>query len=371
METKELGLTLTIGFIAVTALGTRSTRISRVNKVDGYASLLCLVSDKAFQLVKSPIAHLPSHFPIKTVGPLSDIFKVFQSECLAGKKCRLHKLFTDNVIDVLAKARGFQSYLLQGASCPLRAALLQATTVGADASAQSLDCCARIGMALAIRRKLYYAEVNSKYAVGFDKQRVWNADRCHQVEVAIDKSKVSFALTESKKPTLIRPAHKGQFNPSVNRPDRNLPFVDVPFENTVIKGNCACRLKCALSALVQLIGVGYLTNAPDNYLRGKPGGSPLCRILTFVERELTKYLIVPNPRAQAVTHSVCGNHSALQGIRLVRSNDQFHLCSKFQRIDIMPAFTRGRQCQSNLLGQFLPRIDAEGVSLPTYTKGLL
>ena len=132
-------MTLTIGFIAVTALGTRSARISRVNKVDGYASLLCLVSDKAFQLVKSPIAHLPSHFPIKTVGPLSDIFKVFQSECLAGKKCRLHKLFTDNVIDVLAEPRGFQAHLLQGALRPLRAALLQASTMSTGASAHSLD----------------------------------------------------------------------------------------------------------------------------------------------------------------------------------------------------------------------------------------
>ena len=94
METKELGLTLTIGFIAVTALGTRSARISRVNKVDSYTRLLRLVSDKTFQLVKSPIAHLPSHSFVKTVGSLPYPCQGFESERLMRGKCRLHKLFT-------------------------------------------------------------------------------------------------------------------------------------------------------------------------------------------------------------------------------------------------------------------------------------
>ena len=235
-------------------------------------------------------------------------------------------------------------------------------------------------MPFAIRREFDYAEVNTQNTVGFNQWRVWNAHGRHQVEIAVDKSEVGFALTESEKPALIGSAHKCQFQPSVNRPDRDLPTLNVPVEYTVIESNRACRLKRALSTLIQLIRIRYFADAADNHLRGQTRCPTLGGVLPFVQGVLLKGLVLPSPRTDTVTNSVCGNHRALQGIRLVRSNDQFHLCSKFQRIDIMPTITRACQCQSNLFGQFLPRINAKGVSwglwhpasaLPAYTKGLL
>ena len=132
LEAEETRLAFSIGFFAVTALGAPSARVTRVNKNSREADTFCLINDKLSQLKEGPIAHLPTHFPIESRGSLFDSSQIFKSECLAGRKCRLHKLFTDNVIDVLAEPRGFQAHLLQGALRPLRAALLPSCRTSAS-----------------------------------------------------------------------------------------------------------------------------------------------------------------------------------------------------------------------------------------------
>gem|GEM_PF-2628088 len=380
METEELGLTLTIGFVAISTSRTSSACVSRVYKKDGYSSHLCLVAYKVFQLVKSPITHLPSHFAAKTVGSLSYPCQVFEGKCLARRMCRLHKLFTDNVINVPGKTRSLAAHLFECAFCSFRPRLLQARTMGAGATAADFDRLPRILTAFAVGGNLHNAKVNPENAVRFDKGRVWDTHRRHQVEVAADKCKVGFTLTESEKPALIRSADKRQFKPAVNRPNADLPFVSVPRQDAVIKGDSPCRLKRALSALVEFVGVGHFGNGANDHLRGQARCPALGGVLPFVQGVLLKGLILPSPRADVVTDSVCGLHRSLQGVGLGRCHNQFYLCSKFHYTDIIPAITKGYRCLSHLLGQFLPRLKVKGVSwglrhpasaLPAYTKCLL
>ncbi len=359
MEAEELGLTFTIGFVAVTTRGTRSARISRINKNHGDTCSPCLVNDKLLKLIESPVTHLPTHFfrfciPSKAVGSLPDTCQVFQSKCLTRKKCRLHKLFTDVVIEPAGVSPRLPAHLFERTLCPLRPRFLQGRTMGANTAASRFDTFARVSTPFAIRGYLHNAEVNPKYAVRDNQGRVGNAHRYHQVELAVNKGKVSLALPKGEKPALILAADKGQFQPTINRPDRNLPFICIPVQNAVIIGNRAVRLKRALGTLVQFVSVGYFGNGTDNYLRGQARSGTLGGILAFVQGILLKNLVLPNPCAEAVTNGVCGLHGALQGIRLFARDDQFNLCSKFHYIDIIPAITQAYQGRTNLFGQFLP-----------------
>ena len=366
-----MGLTFTIGFVAVAAYRASSACVTRVNKIDGYASPFLFVDDKIFQLIKSPISYLPSHLAPEAVGSFSDTLKVFQNEGLTRKKCRLHKLLRNHMVDVATKTGSRAAHLFERTLCPSRASLLQSRTVSAISAAAGFDGFARILVAVAVCGNLDNAEVNAQNAFGDNQGRVRNADRRHQVERAVNESKVGFTLPKRKKSALVLTADERQFQSSVNRPNADLTFVGVPSQDTVIKGDCARRLKRALGALVEFIGVRDLADTPDYHLCRQARHGSLFGVLPFVKRVLSEGLVCPPPRADAVANGVRGLYGALQGVRLFGGEDQFNLCVKFQSIDIIPAFTQACQCQSDLFGQFLPRINAEGVSFPAYMKGLL
>jgi hypothetical protein len=359
---------------------TGTARIARVNEDDADARTSRLVDDERGQLEKGPTPELPSHLAAETVGSVSDSRQVFETQCLARGTCRLHKLLADNVIDVLAEARRLAAYLLEGAlgslGTLLRCRSLQTRSVGTDAAAHGLNGLARVRAALAISGEFHDAEVNSKNAVCDDQRRVGDAHRRHQVELTSDKGKVGLALTERQQPALILPAHKGQFQPAVNRPKAYLPFVHIPRQDTVIKGYRAHRLKCALSALVQFVGVRNLADAPNHHLRGQARLGPLDSVLGLMQRVLAEGLVLPGPRADSVTGGVRRLHGALQGVRLVGRHDQFHLCGKFQSIDIIPriytevnTYTKG--CR-RAFGRFnLPLGRQEGIPLMAKATSLL
>lgn len=334
-------MALSIGFITVSALTTSAGGVTRVNENDGNTRSLCLVPNKTRQLKERPIAHLPTHFPIEAEAAFSNTRQVFEAQCLAGKKCRLHKLFRDNVIDMPAVTRGFQAHLFESAPRPFRSRFLQAAAMIASAAAHSLDRFARIRMAFAVGGNLNDAEVNTQNTIRLNQRRVRNADRSHQVEVAIDKGQITFALLKSKKAALILTANKRQFQATCHRPDAHLPFVRVPSQDTGIVGNRAQWLKCSLGALVQFVGVSDLADSTNNDLRGQPRFGALSRVLALVQRVLPKGLVLPSPCAETIANGVCRLHRLLQSIRLFGRYEQFDLGYKFHYTDIIPAITQG------------------------------
>lgn len=201
-----------------------------------------------------------------------------------------------------------------------------------SATAAGFDGLARILAAFAVCCQLHNAQVNAKNTFRDNQRRVGNTHCRQQIELAINKGKVGLALAKSKQPMLIVPANKGQFEPTVNRPNRNLLTLNIPVEDAVIKGNCARGLKRALSALVQFVGVGYFADTPHDDLSRQSRLGPLSRILRFVKRVLPECLVFPSPCADAVANSVRGLHGALQCVRLFGSDNQFYLCGKFQSI---------------------------------------
>ena len=229
------------------------------------------------------------------------------------------------------------AHLFECALCSFRPCLLQTRTMSAVSSSAGFDMFARIRAAFTISGNLHNAEVNAKNPVCFDKRRVRNTHRRHKIEIAADKRKVSLTLTKSEKSALVLTANKGQFQSPVNRPDRNLLFVNKPSQDAVIVSNCACRLKRALSALVEFVGVGDFSDSANNNLRGQSRRGSLRGVLRFMERVLPKRLIGPSPFTDTITDGVCGLHSAFQGIGLFRRYDQFYLCGKFHYTDIIPA----------------------------------
>ncbi len=294
----------------------------------------------------------------KSRGSFSNTFEVFQSDCLARKECILNKLLADVVVHpplIVGRALAHSLQVLFGV---LGSLALQKSANTLGTAANSLDGFTAVGTAFAVGCKLDNAEVNTENAVRLNQRRVRNADRRHQVEVAIDKGQITFALLKSKKAALVLTAHERQFQTTLYRPDAYLPLVNIPPQDTAIKGNRPRGQKRALSALVQLVGVSDFANSTNNNLCGQPRRSTLSRVLTFVERILPESLVCPGPCAQAVTDGVGGLHRSLQGVRLLRRYEQFDLGSKFHYTDIIPAITQACQCQTKPIGQFLPRVNA-------------
>ena len=98
LYTKETGLALSIGFLAMPAGGAGSARVSRIDKHERQTHVGGFVGDKLSQLEESPIAHQPTHRSGVTVRSFSDARKVFESECLPCFQCGCNEFLGDNMV---------------------------------------------------------------------------------------------------------------------------------------------------------------------------------------------------------------------------------------------------------------------------------
>lgn len=347
----ELGLTSTIGFIAVPASRTSTAAISRVNEYNRDANAPSLVHDKLRQFVERPIAYLPAHLSTESRCSLANTGEVFERDCLSRYKCRLDDCFTDVVVDPLRETADLTANLFERAPCTATTIALKSTTVLSTALTAVRNAIAGITVAVAVHSYVDDAEVDAENAVNLDQWRVGNANGRKQVERSVDERKVAFALTEGQQSALIVATDKLDFLAAVDGPNRDFAPIDVPVQYPVVEGNRAECLKESLRLAVQFIGIGDLADAADHNLSRKSRDCAHGGILRAVKRKLAEGLVFPGPRRQAVANRVRGFHRAAERGGSFQIRNKFHLGNKFQRIDIVPAKTSGCQSWINPKGE--------------------
>ena len=124
LDTLEDRLRRPVGLRGVSALGTLSACVGRVNEEYGDARALRLILDEGAQLSERPARESSTLLP-SSPHPLANVPKVFQPYRPLRAFGKLDKLFADYVVDVASEPPFFARELLEAASGGVRALALK------------------------------------------------------------------------------------------------------------------------------------------------------------------------------------------------------------------------------------------------------
>jgi len=321
---------------SVTAL----RRVSRVNKPDRNAVLVCLVNDKELKLSERPIAALCSLFPpnrrprdARQVLKGDATFRAFGGEyqCLA-----------DAMVNVFLKTRLPARQLLEPSSGRVGADLLQnGASVGVPL-AQCFNVIALVAYPIAVGRQIDDPTINAQKPIHVVERRLGNLARREQILFALAVQQIAFTLLMFKQLTLRVTAHIGNRFASFCRPDRNGLFVGIPAQHFQVKRDSAVFFEYALVFAVQLVAVGNFGNTAHHGLRAQLRELGTGRVITcLVQVVLSKPLFLPGVFAQPITSSIAHFKRFLEQRMLFCSRLKFDLGGKFhaqQYISYCPSY---------------------------------
>ena len=179
-----------------------------------------------------------------------------------------NNLLADAMILVCLKPTLLSSQLFQAALGRAGANRLQGVAATCIPVAHALNRLASMRFTIRIGGDVDDAQVKTQATAGVN--RFWFLDFCggNQIPLALHTGQIALAHTVVEQFLLARAAHERDSLASANCPDRHRGgFIG---QNTVIECDRATRPEHPLRLLVELVGIGYFRNAPDDQLRTQP-----------------------------------------------------------------------------------------------------
>ena len=159
--TPERGLRLTIRFLAMPTMTTRTRRVARVNKLDLHTHPCCFVRDGGAKLIEGPrvpfIAVLSSNH-----CPVPDTCEVFKGKCLARYDGFVYQGLCDAVIDISLETLFAPAHLLEAAFSGTGPNALQDLAALVIAHPDRVYFGTRKGFTHAIGCQIDYPKINAK-----------------------------------------------------------------------------------------------------------------------------------------------------------------------------------------------------------------
>lgn len=266
LTTVEDRLTRAIRFFCMTALRTAPACIPGINKHNGDANLFCLVANVAAQLRECPRVQRGSLFA-SSRDPQSDVRQILQRYRLLRVLRLRNEPLRYYVIYVLSKSRLLPGELLEAALCRLRSFLLQFRPKALLTMTNTLRERAAVVRSTGRGKNIgdsHIATDNVGDIVG-----LWFIDitRSGKVKTPTKQDQVRFSLLGVQHFALALTAQIRNLQPAASSPNRNRLFLNVPAQNPKVVGNRTIQLVSLFGFLAELVGVGYFSDATDNYLR--------------------------------------------------------------------------------------------------------
>jgi len=316
-----------VGFVDTAAHITSAGCIARVNSGHDDTELRGFVFQLQFEIGESPVGN-SSALPMTDLclNALTDTTELFDSNAALSVVRLSDDLLTDDVVDVVLESGLFAFNLTQFTLGRLRAFVLQVGTTMCECAANLIDLCAAEVVAIRSCGNLDDAHVNTNEVGNVGLIRLFNKAGRGQVKLIVNKAQVGLSDLALHQFKLVFTRLKGQLQPAINRPDRNLFLADLPRQDVVVKLDCAKRQKGAFDLLVDLVGLRNLGFAPDNYA-GVESRERFARIVVcdLVQRELSEYFRFPCALRQPVATGISKFNRLFERLSLFIRNNQLDL----------------------------------------------
>lgn len=247
----------------------------------------------------------------------------------ASALSRSNNGLTDIVVCPSREALFFLASLLEQAACRLRTFGLKLAPKLTVAIANILDCLALVDSTVTVNRDIGDANINAQETVNVQRSGLINVADSEQIELAVDTSKVGFALLGLQQLPLVFTANERNYLTPRHCPDRNRVARQAPVEHAVIVGNATQRPKCSLCFLIQLVRIGHFGDAANNDLRRQVELLTNRVVGQFVKRELTKGLCLPCYLANLRASSIGRLKGYLEQFGLFWGGLQLHFSGQF------------------------------------------
>ena len=343
--TEERFLSLTIGFINVTARGTGATRVARINRDHWHTVQLGLVLDKAAQLEERPTRQCCPLWPTSRY-PITNPAQFFQGNTATGVFGLGNNALADVVVCPGSKLPFFATQFLQATTRRLRSFGLQLSTQLAVTVTNVLDRLSLKNSAVTIDSNAGNTKIDAKKTVNVRWFRRVNLARLKDVKLSVTVDQIGLALASLKQLVLASTSNKRKFNTATQHPQRNYPLTHLPGEDATIIGNRTMRLERALSFPIKLISIGNLRYKPDGNLGTQAKVLTYSIVDKLMEIVLPKPLLMPGRITHKVSRSVHSHKSMFEQFSLFCSRLQLDLGNQFHGTIIPHMFKYGKQATS-------------------------
>jgi hypothetical protein len=311
--TGELALTWAVCFGDISALGTTTTGVARIDKHNGYSGLFRLIGNKRPELKESPGMQSGSLLASNR-DPQTNTLEMFKCNRLLRALRFGNEPFRYYVIRVFGKTRLFTRESFEAASCRFRSLLLQLISQATMPMTNTFDRRPGIMFAGRISQHIRHTQIAADYILHIFLARLIDITGSRQIERAPKQHQVRLALLRFQKSSLPLTSLIGKFQATASGPDRDKLFTDIPAQDAQIVSNRAIQPIGTLAPLVQLVRIRHLGDTPHNGLGSEfRKAFPRRRIEHLVDLELSKYLRIPSLLAQPIAATIRFLHGVLQG----------------------------------------------------------
>lgn len=333
-----------IAFVDTATSGAGATRVARIDRDHGDACPPCLVLDEGAQLMKGPTVQDRS-LAAASSCPQANALEVFKSNPACGVFGGLYDLLADDVVHVRGEAALLAGEALETALGRAGLLLLEFGAEPPLAKAHTFDGLALMERAVAVRSDVGDAEVNAEKVVGDDLRLLVHVTSLKKEEVAVAEDKITLAVQAGEQFGLMLSADEGHLLATVERPDRDLAFVDLVGDKAVIEGECRQRPERALRALVEFVGVRDFRKDAHCAVSAKPERGAYVGVAEFVQGELPERSLPQSDIADVVARGVRGLKCTLERSVLIWRRLEFEACDQLHAaiVPSIGSFDKGRQ----------------------------
>jgi hypothetical protein len=326
--TDKLRLVLAICFFAVTAGGTGTRSVARVNGNQAHAFTSRLIGQERPELRESPVGMLGPVFSPNS-RPLTNTFEFFNGYRSIRVFGFRDKFLADSMVHVALVAALLAAQPFESALGRWGAYLLQDASTLLIPLAIFLYSFAAIALTIRVGRNVDDAEVNSKRVINLLRRWFWNFAHGKQKELAFAIDQIRFALTRFKHSLLTFAANVRDRLTTSDSPNVHKLLFGSPRQNTVIKSDCAKRLELPASLLIQFVCVSNFSDTAHHNLSRKPGAFSNVRVKGFVDGVLPESLRNPRKLTYPITSGVSLLKGFLEKSGLFTARIQFDLRYQF------------------------------------------
>ena len=324
LTTGECRLVRTVSFINTTAYRTGSRSVSRVNRDHRHTNQKSFVFDEAPKLVERP-GRLCSTLRFSSLSPLAYAGQFFDGNSSLRAFCLFYKSLGYRVVHVGCEALFFAFAILQQSFRGLCALALEFGAKPAVSMSESVDDCTGEYFSVRVNGDVLNAEIDAENCVDVNRFGFFNVAGGKQVEHTIPEDKIRLTLPSLKKLFRSFAARVRYLYPACESPDGDELLLSIPSEDSVVEGNRASRLKCALGSLVEPISLGNFLRTKHGNLGRQSKATLNSGIGQLLELKLSKRTGFPRLFGDVVTSTIGCLKRLLEGIVLFLRRQELYL----------------------------------------------
>ncbi len=303
------------------------TRIARINLNDGYTQPLCLIFNKAFQLVKPPICH-SSSLRLPGLNSFSNAAQVFERNRVGQALSRSYDGFTYAMVSIFLETGLCTRNFLKLALGRTRTLFLQIFSSVRELLSSNFNRSAAVVSALRVHGNINNAKIYTKGTLSLDGRTFGNFTRTSNIKLLPYVHKVNFALTAFKELVLALATGVGNLFSSVQGRQGN-SSIRHNSKKFIVKRLCRMLAKSSQFSSIKLVGISNLSNTAYCHLSVQPVFLFDCVVNKFMEVKLSKSFTVPGLLGNIIACGITSRERFLEECMLLIRTFKFNISCQF------------------------------------------